>query len=62
MDSKFYKISLEIIDRIEFLVDMGEYEIIKDYLEETKKKLKILKSQTEDKSSNYIDDLIKELK
>lgn len=62
MDSKFYKISLEIIDRVKFLIEMGDYDEIKEYLNKKEEMIKIMKQQEIDESSNYIDKLIKDLK
>lgn len=62
MGDKFYKISLEIIDRVKFLFEIGNYDEIKEYLDEKEKMIKIMKLQETDVSSNYIDKLVKELK
>lgn len=62
MDSKFYKISLEIIDRVKFLLEMGAYDEIKEYLDKKAEMIKIMKQKETDESSNYIDKLIKDLK
>ncbi len=62
MDAKFYKIALEIIDRVKFLIEMGDYDEIKEYLNKKEEMIKIMKQQEIDESTNYIDKLIKDLK